>query len=116
MKKLFSLIALCLLALTNVFSQNYTGDSWAQAIKKGEGKISLAYVETFGFVYKDNGKLTGVCVDIMNDFIQYLNEKKKVKLTYEFVGDGESFKGMYDKVKASSGGVFGLGNITITDE
>jgi len=116
MKKLFFLTALCLLALTNVFSQNYTGDSWAQAKKKGEGKISLAYVETFGFVYKDNGKLTGVCVDIMNDFIQYVNEKKKVKLTYEFVGDGESFKGMYDKVKASSGGVFGLGNVTITDE
>jgi ABC-type amino acid transport substrate-binding protein len=116
MKKSLSLTALCLLALTNVFSQNYSGDSWVQAKKKGEGKISFAYVETFGFVYKDNGKLTGVCVDIMNDFIQYVDEKKKVKLTYEFVGDGESFKGMYDKVKASSGGVFGLGNITITDE
>jgi len=52
----------------------------------------------------------------MNDFIKYVNGNKNVKLTYEFVGDGESFKGMYDKVKASSGGVFGLGNITITDE
>jgi len=116
MKKLYVLIVLCLLAVTNIFSQNYTGDTWAQAKKKGEGKISLAYVESFGFVYKDNGNLTGICVDIMNDFIQYVNEKKKVKLTYDFVGDGESFKGMYDKVKASSGGVFGLGNITITEE
>ncbi|HEV8512563.1 MAG TPA: ABC transporter substrate-binding protein [Cyclobacteriaceae bacterium] len=116
MKKLYSLVVLCLLALTNVFSQNYAGDSWAQVKKKGEGKISLAYVESFGFVYKDNGKLTGICVDIMNDFVQYVNEKKNVKLTYDFVGDGESFKEMYDKVKASSGGVFGLGNITITDE
>jgi len=116
MKKLYFLIVLCLLAVTNIFSQNYTGDTWAQAKKKGEGRISLAYVESFGFVYKDNGNLTGICVDIMNDFIQYVNEKKKVKLTYDFVGDGESFKGMYDKVKASSGGVFGLGNITITEE
>src|SRR6185369_16259816 len=116
MKKLYSLVVLCLMALTNVFSQNYVGDSWALVKKKGEGKISLAYVESFGFVYKDNGNLTGICVDIMNDFIQYVNEKKKVKLTYDFVGDGESFKGMYDKVKASSGGVFGLGNITITEE
>ena len=116
MKKLYVLIVLCLLAVTNIFSQNYTGDTWAQAKKKGEGRISLAYVESFGFVYKDNGNLTGICVDIMNDFIQYVNEKKKVKLTYDFVGDGESFKGMYDKVKASSGGVFGLGNITITEE
>lgn len=116
MKKLYSLVVLCLMALTNVFSQNYVGDSWALVKKKGEGKISLAYVESFGFVYKDNGKLTGICVDIMNDFVQYVNEKKSVKLTYDFVGDGESFKGMYDKVKASSGGVFGLGNITITEE
>src|SRR6478609_962923 len=116
MKKNYTLIVLCLLAVTNLFSQNYSGDTWAQAKKKGEGKISLAYVESFGFVYKDNGKLTGICVDIMNDFIQYVGEKKNVKLTYEFVGDGESFKGMYDKVKASNGGVFGLGNITITEE
>jgi len=43
-------------------------------------------------------------------------KKKNVKLTAEFVGDGESFKGMYDKVKTSGGGVFGLGNITITEE
>jgi putative glutamine transport system substrate-binding protein len=32
------------------------------------------------------------------------------------VTEGESFKGMYDKVKSSRGGVFGLGNVTITDE
>jgi len=107
---------LVLLSVGTSFSQNYSGDSWALAKAKGEGKISLAYVETFGFVYKDNGKLTGVCVDIMNDFIKYVGEKKNVKLTSEFVGDGESFKGMYDKVKSSSGGVFGLGNVTITDE
>jgi len=97
-------------------AQGYTGDTWAQAKSKGSGKIALAYVETFGFVYRDKGNLTGVCVDIMHDFVQFVNEKKGVKLTSEFVGDGESFKGMYDRVKASSGGVFGLGNITITDE
>src|SRR5438045_8732263 len=52
----------------------------------------------------------------MNDFVKFVNEKKGVKLTSKFVGEGESFKGMYDKVKASSGGVFGLGNVTITEE
>jgi ABC-type amino acid transport substrate-binding protein len=118
MKKVVLLTVLVLILINLGYSQNYAGDSWTQAKKKGEGKISLAYVEAFGFVYKDkdNGKLTGVCVDIMNDFIRYVSDKKNVKLTYEFVGDGESFKGMYDKVKASNGGVFGLGNITITDE
>ena len=97
-------------------AQNYTGDTWAQAKTKGEASISLAYVQTFGFVYKDGDKLTGVCVDIMNDFVKFVNEKKGVKLISRFVGDGTTFKGMFDKVKASSGGVFGLGNITITEE
>jgi putative glutamine transport system substrate-binding protein len=115
MKK-YILIASIILIFNTGFSQNYSGDTWAQVKAKGEGKISLAYVETFGFVYKDGGKLTGVCVDIMNDFIKYVGEKKKVKLASEFVGDGESFKSMYDRVKASSGGVFGMGNVTITDE
>ena len=116
MKKFVAILFSAGLSVVSSFAQSYTGDTWAQAKAKGEAKISLAYVETFGFVYRENGKLTGVCVDIMNDFIKYVNEKKNVKLTAEFVGDGESFKGMYDKVKASSGGVFGLGNITITDE
>ncbi len=116
MKKIIISSVVGLASLTSSFSQSYSGDTWAQVKAKGEGTISLAYVETFGFVYKDNGKLTGVCVDIMNDFVKYVNEKKNVKLNSQFVGDGESFKGMYDKVRASSGGVFGLGNITITEE
>ena len=97
-------------------TQNHAGDTWAQVKAKGEGSISVAYVETFGFVYKEGGQLSGVCVDIMNDFVKFVNEKKGVKLTSQFVGDGSSFKGMYDKVKGSTGGVFGLGNITITEE
>ncbi len=99
-----------------IAAQNYSGDTWTQAKSKGEGKIQLAYVQTFGFVYKENGNLTGVCVEIMKDFVKFVNEKKGVKLTTQFVGNGESFKDMYDKVRTSDGGVFGLGNITITEE
>jgi ABC-type amino acid transport substrate-binding protein len=98
-------------------AQNYVGDTWGQVKQVGQGTISLAYVETPSFVYKDSGgKLTGICIDIMNDFVKWVNENKKVKLQSKFVGDGTSFRGMYDKVKVSTGGVFGLGNITITDE
>ena len=112
-KLLFFLIVLI---SWSVSAQNYSGDTWAQVKAKGEGAISLAYVETPSFVYKEGGALTGICVDIMNDFVKWANDSKKVKLTTTYVGDGSSFRGMYDKVKASSGGVFGLGNITMTDE
>ena len=98
-------------------AQNYNGDSWSQVKSTGKGSITFAYVETPGFVYKDKtGKLTGICVDIMGDFIKFANDTKKVTLESKFIGDGSNFKGMYDKVKSSSGGVFGLGNITITEE
>jgi ABC-type amino acid transport substrate-binding protein len=97
--------------------QGYTGNTWAQVKSVKEGTISLAYVETPSFVYKDKeGKLTGICVDIMIDFVRWVNANKGVKLSSKFVGDGSSFRGMYDKTKVSTGGVFGLGNITITEE
>ena len=114
-KTMFVMIGWAMATLS--FGQSYTGDSWAQVKANGQGTISLAYVETPELVYKDNsGKLTGICVDIMADFVNYVNTKKGVKLGSKFVGDGTSFKGMYDQVKGSVGGVFGLGNITITEE
>lgn len=98
-------------------AQSYTGDTWAQTKQKGAGNITLAYVETPSFVYQaDGGKLTGICVDIMNDFVKWCNEKKGVAISSRFIGDGSNFRGMYDKVKTGNGGVFGLGNVTITEE
>lgn len=106
--------------LTGLFgtlvAQPYSGDTWAHA-KTGGGTIAIAYVETPSFVYKDDdGKLTGICIDIMNDFVKWTNTAKSTKVAPRYVGDGSSFKGMYEKVKSAKGGVFGLGNITITDE
>lgn len=115
MKNVF-IIAICLCGLA-ASAQNYSGDTWAQVKAKSQGTITVTYVETPSFVYKDNtGALTGICVDVMNDFIKWANDTKKIKINAVYMGDGSNFRGMYDKVKASSGGVFGLGNITITDE
>ena len=115
MKSIITSIAV-LLSLSAI-AQGYSGDTWAQASSKKSATISMAYVETPSFVYKDKeGNLTGICVDIMSDFVKWANENKKVKINPLYIGDGSNFKGMYDKVKASNGGVFGLGNITITDE
>ncbi len=105
----------CMVASFGLAAQGHTGDSWVQVKGAGQGTVSLAYVETPSFVYKQNGKLTGICVDIMEDFVAWVNKNKGVNLSSKFVGDGSNFRGMYDKVKASSGGVFGLGNVTITD-
>jgi ABC-type amino acid transport substrate-binding protein len=115
MKTFFT--SLLMLFTVSVLAQNYSGDSWSAVKANKSGTISLAYVETPSFVYKDKaGNLTGICVDIMNDFKEWMKTAKGVNVTTKFVGDGTSFRGMYDKTKAGDGGVFGLGNVTITDE
>ncbi|MGK7389859.1 MAG: substrate-binding periplasmic protein [Candidatus Cyclobacteriaceae bacterium M2_1C_046] len=114
----FSLFILstAFLFISSLSYGQYSGDSYAQVKSAGKGTIKFAYVETPGFVYRDNtGNLTGICIDIMKDFVEYVNAKG-YKLNAEFVGDGSSFSGMYNSVKKSSNGVFGLGNVTITEE
>jgi hypothetical protein len=111
------LISFVILLSGSVFGQSYSGDTWAAVKTSKTGSISLAYVETPSFVYKDkSGSLTGISIDIMSDFVEWVNKTQGVTITSKFVGDGSSFRGMYDKTKASTGGVFGLGNVTITDE
>jgi ABC-type amino acid transport substrate-binding protein len=112
------LLLLALLASqTLLFAQGYSGDTWGNVKGAKSGMVSLAYVETPSFVYKDkSGNLTGICVDIMNDFVKWVNANKGVTISTRFVGDGTSFRGMYDKTKSATGGVIGLGNVTITEE
>lgn len=119
MKKLIifgiSLVVVSALCVNPLHAQ-YSGDTWASVKNSKSGKLSLAYVETPGFVYKGNdGQLTGICVDIMNDFVSYANGKYSVNISTAFVGNGDSFSAMYSNVKGSNGGVVGLGNITIRD-
>lgn len=111
-------LLLAFIASSNfLFGQGYSGDTWSNVKSVRSGTLSLAYVETPSFVYKDkSGNLTGICVDIMNDFVKWVNASKGVNLSTRFVGDGSSFRGMYEKTKSGSGGVIGMGNITITEE
>jgi ABC-type amino acid transport substrate-binding protein len=112
----FLSLALLMCVLQAVVAQQVAGDSFKSVKAKGSGVIAVTYVETPGFIYKDpTGKLTGVCIDIMQDFISWVEDTHDVKLNMRFVGSGNSFKSMYDGVKLGKDGVVGLGNITITD-
>lgn len=110
------LVLIMLGTSTFAFGQALSGDTWANVSGAKSGTITLTYVETPGFVYKDeSGNVTGVCVDIMADFISYVEKTKGVKLKTRYVGNGTSFNAMYNGVKGAKGGVFGLGNITMTE-
>jgi len=110
-------LALNLLLPAKGIAQNHRGDTWAQAKAAGKGKIAYTFVETPSLVYRDPaGRITGICVDIMADFTHWVAQNKKVQLDVQWVGDGSSFRTMYDQTRGATGGVFGLGNITITEE
>lgn len=92
------------------------GDTWAKVNRTKSGTIVLTYINTPGLVYRDaNGKLTGVCIDIVQNFVKYLKSTKGVKkLSILVKGRSDHFHIFLNNVKKGRGGVFGLGNVTIT--
>jgi len=101
---------------TFISAQALNGAKWADVQNAKSGSISLTYIETPGFSYKDaGGNLTGICIDIMNDFIKYVERTKSVKLTPKYFRKGNNFVSFYETVKTSSGGVIGVSNVTITE-
>lgn len=98
-------------------AQSLKGDTWATAQKNGTGNITVAFYETAGLVVKDNaGNMDGLCIDLLQRFVEFVDTKKGIKLNVQYAGNGENFRSFYESVKAGNGGVFGLGNVTITEE
>ena len=100
------------------YSQGFTGDTWAQAVKNKKANLVLTNVALTKFSESVNGKGFGICFDIMDDFAAYVQEQYGIEITYQYkpVANTLDFQLFLNAVKASKGGVFGLGAITITEE
>lgn len=115
---LTSILVSCLMFGFGQVPAQIVGDTYKKAKSAGHGTITYVYVKTPGFAAKDsNGEVSGICVDIMKEFVKYVEQKKNLKLNLKFKnhGDANDFKLFMTTVKSSRGGVFGLGNITITN-
>lgn len=101
--------------ITCAFGQ-LKGDTYAAAKSKGSANWVFTYAEAPGFASKKNGKMTGITVDLMNKFEEYVEKKEgiQVNVTYESK-DPNNFTQFLEEVKKAQGGVFGLSNTTITD-
>lgn len=118
-KNTLLLLLICWLSTPQLQAQTrLVGDSWAKINQTKSGTIVLSYIDTPGLVYRDaNGKLTGVCVDIIQQFVNYLKTAKGVKqLSIRVKGRSDHFPIFMNNIKHGRGGVFGLGNITITPQ
>lgn len=97
-------------------SSKIEGDSFEQSLKRGAAELKIVYVPAPGFAYYDeNGELTGVSIDIMQEFADFVHYAQGIEITYEFIPE-TSFSTFYSMVKNARGGVFGLGNVTITEQ
>ena len=104
---------LLLISHAIVFAQNYKGDSWATVKSNGSGTLSVVYYEQPGLIFKADGKMKGVCVDILSDFQKYVETKHGKKITVQYVGEEQEFSNFL-KVCQNTPNIIGVTNTSIT--
>jgi putative glutamine transport system substrate-binding protein len=94
-----------------------SGDSWTATRQAHRGTLTVAYYYPIdGFVYRDaNGKLTGLTVEIVEQFRSYLYNVRDTDVRLRLV-EFTDFTTFYTAVQRGSGGVIGLAGTTITEE
>ncbi|MCF6351612.1 MAG: transporter substrate-binding domain-containing protein [Cyclobacteriaceae bacterium] len=119
MKNKILMIGLVFTLLIGSISVNaqLKGDSFETAKVSKKANVVYTFSKTPGFIYSTSGgSYAGICVDIMSKFEQYVKTKYGITIQakYQLAAD-DNFTKMLASVKSANGGVFGLGNITITD-
>jgi len=116
MKKLLILAIALFFSLSNGFAQGMSGDTWASTKANKAGKITITYTHAPKFAEVVYGQRKGLCFDIMYEFVSYVSIKYGVNLSidYKNISDVKDFDLFLKTVKVSKGGVFGLGDVTIT--
>jgi ABC-type amino acid transport substrate-binding protein len=89
--------------------------SFQEARETGRARITFLYVPATGFAYRDEaGNLTGVTVELLRDFARYVADAHALELELAWKEEPR-WSDFYRHVRDSRGGVFGIGNVTITE-
>lgn len=96
---------------SSVDSAPYRSDSTGPT----EVTLKVLYVNADGFAFRnEQGELTGVTVDIMHEFVRWFERYHAARINLDFVEE-ENWSVFYQRIRDAKGGVFGLGNVTITE-
>src|SRR5258706_4390125 len=98
-----------------VIAQKYKGDSLATVNSKGSGTLGVVYYPQPGLIYEENGKMKGVCTEILNDFAAFVQTKYGKKVTIQYLGAENDYRDFL-KVCQTTPDILGVTNVTITDE
>jgi ABC-type amino acid transport substrate-binding protein len=98
------------------WAQPKGGDSWAKVKSSGSGTLAILYYEQPGLIAKQSdGKIKGVCVDILLDFQKYIETKYGKKITITYVGEEVEFPRFLTTIQGTNN-LLGVTNTSITDE
>lgn len=99
-------------------SQSFSGTSFKESLANGKAQLVIIYndVEDFA-VTADNGVVDGFLVQLMEDFSLYLSREYQINSNFKFERiPNNSFSMFMESMRLADGGVFGLSNVSITDE
>jgi ABC-type amino acid transport substrate-binding protein len=91
------------------------GTAFQTAQNVGGATLNFFFVPSSGFAYRDgDGRLTGVTVELLRDFARHVAQSHGIDLGIRWLEE-ELWAEFYGQVRDSEGGVFGIGNVTITE-
>jgi ABC-type amino acid transport substrate-binding protein len=91
------------------------GPTRVAAETAGSAELRVLFVASTGWAYRDeDGHLTGVTVELMRRFVDHVAGEHGIELRLDFVEETD-WSRFYHRVRDADGGVFGLGNVTITE-
>ncbi|MEP5610850.1 MAG: transporter substrate-binding domain-containing protein [Cyclobacteriaceae bacterium] len=109
------------LLITILFCQlkaQTTGDSFAEASASKQARLSYVYNNATDFAKENKqGVVSGVLVDLMKEFENYVSEEYGITTSVNFVRiEQANFAKFLTTVQNAKGGVFGLSNTSISEE
>jgi ABC-type amino acid transport substrate-binding protein len=114
-RKFIFLLVMMGLGIT-AYNQKFQGDSWAKVKSSGSGTLTVVYAEQFGLIHKDkDGKIKGVCVDILSDFAQFIKTHHGKTIAIKYAEEIPVFSEFLTTCQ-NTPNILGVTNTTITEE
>ncbi len=106
------------LIYTSSDAQNFVGDTWETALRSGKARIVVTYAEVPKYSEIVDGDPIGICFEIMDHFVEYVETRYGINISIEYksITDPTNFQAFLNSVRGSTGGVFGLGDVSITED
>lgn len=96
------------------YSAILNAQSWEIVQKEKEATLNVHYFENEPYAYKSRGNYTGIEMDILNSFVEWLEEEKGVELKLKYTKYND-FRIFYSGIEKAPENSVGLGSVTIDD-